>query len=562
MAEGKIVKIIDEYNREKERQSQWMEHYEDLAQVHLPFALGFSSAVVEGEQRGIENFDGTPMQGARSLANNVGFFLRPENQEWIRMRIEDDSINDTDEGKRWVNEALERFINAIRQPAARFRQATGEVDTDLVVFGTGLLFIGANRRRDGFIFQSLGVKHTIPLYNEDGTVRGMFNCKQWEIQQAAERFGKNKLSRQSQEAIRQNKGNQKISILHGIMPRENGDPNAILARNLPIRDIWIELDAKLKLEEGGFHEMPIVAPRWDTTSGENMGRSPAMVALADSNTLQAMGETVLVSGQRAADPPLLAPNDGSFSEINTFPGGISYYDIETASLVNGNPFFPLNSSVNLPITRDMQVDTRGQVLAAFFRNILNLPVDGPQMTATEVIQRKDEFIREVGPVFGRFETDYTAPMVERAFNIMLRSGGFPPIPEILQGQNLRFEFESPITKIRQQIRAAAAQLWVQEQLEISKFDPSARDLVNFDAYARFRADSSSVPNEIINDKGTVNEIRKARAEAQQAAQEAEQQALGAQNIEKFASAAGKIAQAGKSVTEAKSSGNEEQPVGA
>ena len=179
----------------------------------------------------------------------------------------------------------------------------------------------------------------------------------------------------------------------------------------------------------------------------------------------------------------------------------------------------MESGVNLPITRDMQLDTREQVMRAFFKNVLNLPVDGPQMTATEVLQRKEEFIREIGPVFGRFETDYTAPMIQRAFMIMLRAGSFAPIPPILQGQGITFEFESPVNKVKQQIRAAAAKQWVAEQLELGQMIPTAIDHINVDGYSKVTHDADGVPNEVKNTEETIMQIRQQRAEQAKREQE-------------------------------------------
>jgi hypothetical protein len=199
----------------------------------------------------------------------------------------------------------------------------------------------------------------------------------------------------------------------------------------------------------------------------------------------------------------MAPNDGAFNEVNTFPGGMSYYDVETAASVGGNPFFPMISGANLPVTRDMQTDIRNQVAAAFFKNILNLPQQGPQMTATEIIQRKDEFIREVGPVFGRFETDYNQPLVERSFKIMLRNGAFDPIPDVLSGENVKFEFDLPVNKIKKQVQSAAASQWAMEVLQMAQIAPEAKHLINVDALARFKADAAALPHDIMNTKEEV-----------------------------------------------------------
>lgn len=520
MSDKKVKELLKTYDIHKKRKSQFDRLFEDVSRVHLPRRSGFIRTVIPGEHRMENIFDGTPMRAARGLGNNVGFFLRPENQEWLFMRIEDDKINNTDEAKFWLEDSRQRLMNAIMDPRARFRQATGEVDVDLVVFGTGLLFIGESNNLENLMYKSIHLKDATIVYSDEDRPEMMFIEWQPTLRQAIGKFGETaNFATDTKQKIAQGQIDEKIKMVHAVVPRKTGTIDATLSKNLPIADMWIELEAEHLVQESGFHEFPFVAPRWDTTSGEDYGRSPAMIALPDSNTLQAMGETILVSGQRAADPPLLAPNDGSFSAVNTFPGGISYYDVESAVSVGGNPFYTLESGVNLPITRDMQVDTREQVLAAFFKNILNLPISGPQMTATEVIQRKDEFIREIGPVFGRFETDYTAPTVERSFNIMLRGGAFLPVPDILAGQNLTFQFESPITKIREQVKAAAVKLFAQETIELAATtgDVSILDNVNFDEVTRFNGESISLPNGVIRPEQEVAQLRAQRQKQEEEA---------------------------------------------
>ena len=536
----RVTKILKLWETPRNRKEEFYTLWEDLARIFLPRQLGFTSTQVQGARRTDDLFDSVPMQAARGLINNVGFFLRPDNQDWIRMRVENDQINNSEEAKLWLALAREHLIGALKNPKARFRQATGEVDSDLVVFGTGVGFIGESAGMNSLLFQSLSLKDATVLYSDEGIANGLFREMTRTIRQVAAMFPVALLSRKTKEKIQNNQQDDKIKILQVVLPRtENASENALLSINLPYSNVWIEVDEKHIIAEDGFHEFPFVAPRWDTTSGEDYGRGPAMVALPDGETLQAMEETILVSGQRAADPPLAAPNDGSFSAVNTFPGGLVYYDVDTASAIGGNPFFPLPSGVNLPITRDMQTDKREQVFSAFFRNILNLPVNGPEMTATEIIERKQEFIRELGPVFGRLETDYTGPMIERAFSIMLRAGALPPIPELLQGQNVTFEYESPITRIRQQIQAEEAKQWALEMSQAAQINPDVLDIVNFDGLARFTADAASVPSQVVNSEQAVQATRQAKAQAMAQQQQAQAMEQTAGTAEKMASAANK-----------------------
>ena len=524
-----------------ERQrGQWLNHWEDLARMMLPRRAGFLGQSVEGERRTEHIFDGTAMQAARGLANALSSMLRPEGEQWVFIRAADDELNEQDEVRAWLARAEERLLSAMFNPKARLREALGEADGDLVVFGSAIVFTGRSKDLSRLTYRSVHLKDGLVGRDSEGNPDTMFREQRLSILQAVDRFGMDALSDEVQRraTARQNL-DEKIVFDHIITPRPDGNVEAKLARNMPFAELWVERDTRKIVAEGGFQEFPFAVPRWDTSSGEDYGRSPGMIALPDALTSQAMGETILVAGQRAADPPLFAPNDGAFDAINTFPGGISYYDVETAVQVRGNPFFPLDTGMNLPIGRDMQNDTREQIRQAFFRNLFNLPVEGPQMTATEVLQRKEEFIREIGPVFGRLETDYIAPIVERSFSVMLRAGSFDPIPEELQGREVRFEFDSPVKRIRQQAQASSANIWAQEILGLAQAKPEALDLLDVDGLARFGAEALNLPEQVVASRQGVEALRQARAQAQQEAQERERVAQEASIADQGASALAK-----------------------
>lgn len=522
-----VKQILRRWRALKGERAVWDTHWDDLARVMLPRRLGFVTQTTPGEKRVDDIYDGTGMQAARGLANTLGTMMR--DGQFFFIRAGEDADESTDEARDWLADSEIRLREALESPRSRFRQATGEADLDLVVFGTAILFEAEAPALNELLFQSVHLKDACVFFNDEGEPAGIYRSRRFPTREIPRIFNVADLSPELQKTIREAKEGdleRKIEFVHCVVPREDGKRNAFLARNLPWAGMWVEVEAQHLVKSEGFHEFPFIVPRWDTSSGENYGRSPGMIALPDANTSQAIGETMLIAGQRAADPPLGAPADGAFHEINTFPGGISYYDVETAAQIRGNPFFPLDTGANMPLTREMQNDTRDQIWNAFFRNVLRLPVDGPAMTATEIMERKAEFIRETGSVFGRLETDYTAPMIERAFKILLRAGAFLPIPDALAGRGIRFEYESPLTRFRQQIEAAAAQEWVAQQVQLSAADPEALDLVNIDAFGRITAEANKIPHQIVNGADEVQRIRAERAErlAVQQQMEADQQA--------------------------------------
>jgi len=539
-----VKKILDLYGELKSRADNIASHRQEVANVMMPRRAGFAGEdSPDGDRLNDEIFDSTPQQAARGLGSALGTMLRPEGQQWFFIRAEQPEINGTDDAEAWFDEAETRMTRrAFDNPKSRFRQAMGEADIDLVVFGENTVFAGLNEFKNGMMYQTQHLKDVFKIVNANGQVDGVIRKKMMTARQARQFFGSNAEKSQVVKETTQTEkhDNEKFEFIHVVMPRADGKISGF-SISLPYSSIWIEVSKKDLIEESGFHEFPFIVARFDTTAGEDHGRGPGMVALPDANMLQAMDESILISAQKAVEPPILAPDDGSFNAANTFPGGISYFDAELAKEMGRMPIQALDSNARIDIGLEMQQDRREQVRNAFFKNVLALPVDGPQMTATEVIARNQEFLRELGGVFGRLESDYIAPMVERTFNVMLRNGAFPPIPEVLQGQNIRFEYESPIKKTRQQVEAASARQWKDDLILMAEIKPEVLDLINADEYARFQADANAVPLKIMNNDEQTEAIRKQRAEAEQQAQQLQEGLALAEGGEKATKAISNLA---------------------
>jgi len=511
-------KFIALYGELKQRKGLFSSHLEDIASVLLPRRSGFAQFELHGERLQDEIFDNTGQQAARGLANTIGNILRPE--RFFGIRAEDDALNEDEEALLWMSAVEEKLFRAFENPRSRFKQSLAEADLDLVTFGTASVFIGERADLRGLNFNTLHLKDVFFVTNSDGRVDGLIRRWMPTARQAGQFFGE-KAAKVVKKALKQDKPSaEKFEHIHVVMPR--GEKGIGLSQRHPYSSVWLEVSEAEILTEGGFEEFPFAVPRWDTTSGEDWGRGPGQIALPDANMLQAMDESLLTAAQKAAEPPILAPDDGTFNAANTFAGGISYYDSELARALGRVPIGPMETGARVDVGIEMLRDRQDRVEAAFFKDVLNLPTEGPEMTATEIIQRKEEFIRIMGGAFGRLESEYTAPVVERSFNIMLRAGAFNPIPEILLGRDVRFEFESPIKKVRLQAQAVAAQAWRNDLIETSQVSPEVLDNFDPDAYAKFQHQAAAVPVELVRTEDAVAQIRQQRAEQQQAQQEAEE----------------------------------------
>jgi hypothetical protein len=88
---------------------------------------------------------------------------------------------------------------------------------------------------------------------------------------------------------------------------------------------------------------------------------------------------------------------------------------------------------------------------AFYLNKLSMPERAPEMTAYEVGQRVQEYIRNALPIFGPMEAEYNAEICEQSFELCWRNGAFGnprEWPKELigagSGVDIEFTFESPL----------------------------------------------------------------------------------------------------------------------
>jgi hypothetical protein len=212
--------------------------------------------------------------------------------------------------------------------------------------------------------------------------------------------------------------------------------------------VYFEVKTKHIIEEVGIYEQEYTVPRWQTVSGSQYAYSPATVAaLPDARLIQAMTAVLLEAGEKAVTPPMIATQEAIRSDINVYAGGITFVDQDYDERL-GEVLRPLTQDKNgIPLGFNLQADTRAMIAEAFYLNKLTLPAQGQDMTAYEVGQRIQEYIRQAMPLFEPMESEYNAPLCDITFSKLMRAGAFGSpldMPKELRNQNIEFPFESPL----------------------------------------------------------------------------------------------------------------------
>jgi hypothetical protein len=182
----------------------------------------------------------------------------------------------------------------------------------------------------------------------------------------------------------------------------------------------------------------------------------------------------------------------------------------------------------------MEEQRRGAIRSAFFVDQL-LTGGGPNMTATEIIQRREEQLRVIGPALDRLKNEMLRPLIDRVFALMLRAEMLQEAPEILQGRDVDVEYISPLARAQKSSSLNSTMKALEILMPLAQMLPVG-DHIDPDGLVRHVTESLGVPKTTLKSEAEVQQARQARAEAEQQQAEAMQESQEVQDIAQLAQA--------------------------
>ncbi len=522
--------LLKRFDRLKSNRQNWESHWQEVADYMQPRKADVTKTRSKGDKRTELIFDSSPLQAVELLAASLHGMLTNPATTWFSLRFKGGEFEDNDEAKAWLEDATEVMYNAINK--SNFQQEIFELYHDLITFGTAAMFI----EEDDEDTLKYSTRHINEMYiseNDKGRIDTIFRKFRLTARAAIQKFGANV----SDNIVTVNRKDpyEEIEILHAIYPRSDFNPKKQDKANMPFESVYLEAGTGDELSVSGFKEFPFVVPRYLKASHEIYGRSPAMTALPDVKMLNEMSKTTIKSAQKQVDPPLLVPDDGFILPVRTVPGGLNFYRAGTRDRIE-----PLNIGANTPLGLNMEEQRRDSIRNAFYVNQLMMQ-NGPQMTATEVIQRNEEKMRLLGPVLGRLQSELLKPLIDRTFALLLRKNLFRPAPDFLSGQDIEIEYVSPLAKAQKSAELQSIMRGIEILGSLSNVAP-VFDHVNMDKLVKHLMDVVGVPQKVLK---TQNEVQAKREQDEQ--QQAQQQQMA--QMQQVAESAGAAAPMAKALPE-------------
>lgn len=510
-----------------EKRGSLVSLWQEMADNFYPERADFTNSRSLGSEFADHLMTSYPVLARRDLGNAFNGMLRPRSKDWFKLAVREENSVDT-YGNRWLEYASGVMRKAMYDRKSLFTRATKEGDHDFATFGQTVVSVEPSRDLTHLLYRCWHLRDVAWCENENGVIDTVYRKWKPSARTLASLF---KDVHQSVRDKLEKDPYCEINCMHAVVPSESyaGEKKY----KTPFVSLYVDVDNQHVMEEVGSKRLRYVIPRWQTVSGSQYAYSPAtIVALPDARLIQSMTLTLLEAGEKAVSPPMIAVKEAIRSDVALYAGGITYTDASYDERL-GEVLRPLSTDRSgIPFGIDLRNDVREMISECFYLNKLSLPPQG-DMTAFEVSQRIQEYIRQALPIFEPMEQDYNGALCEETFAILFEFGAFGPIeniPRDLLDKNVEFKFESPLhdaieKEKTQKFTDAANLLAVAVQI-----DPDAP--VNLDSRVAFRdaLQGIGVPAAWITPEEEAEEAYAANEQKRQMQSMAQMAAMGAEGV--------------------------------
>lgn len=499
--------------------------WQEIAYNFYPERANFTDKRHEGEEYSDHLFSSYPVLARRELGNMFSASLRPQNNPWLKLQVDNETLNSGREERAFLEFLSDIQRRAMYDRKAQFIKATRAADHDYAAFGNTVIHIGTNSDRDALLYRTYHLRDCAWTENAEGVVDNLHRRWHPTARQLAKLFpGK---LHQEVEKMASKEPEKEVKCHHAFVPSRIYPYKNRAGKDFPFVSVYIDVDNEHIMEEVGFNSFRYAVPRWQPLTGSAYGRSMATaVALPDGRTMQVVSRTMREAGEKYVDPPMIAVVDALRGDMATYAGGVTIADMEYDERL-GEVLRPITQDRSgYPIGEQIAEALKADIASAFFLDKLSLPESRVEMTAFEVRRRLEEQIRSSSPIFEPIENEYSQPLAEITFDVLLENGAFPMehMPDSLAGRDIEFKFKSPLSDMADQVEAAVFQEGINSVLGPAlQVDPTILAQVDLHGAARDALMATGFKAKWLKDEETAaKEI--AAAKQQQAQQAAMMQA--------------------------------------
>ena len=536
---AEVQECIDRMNGLASRRMFMEAVWNDVAHTSFPtaedmFRLGSSSPsgrsgnsfdTPVGSYRSRTIYDSVGVVASERLTSGLESLITPSAERWhsfvLGNMLDEDPENA--EIQMWT-EYLRDYLFEIRyDPMSGFPLSNQRSMRSMVGFGHGIIFIEEAFGVYGRLANSLPIVYqyipTAECYIDvdprgvhDTCYRSFFRS----AIQIVKQFPESVSLKTKNLANNNTTADTKVELIHAVYPEVKGLDGDYSEGAKPFSSMYIERENKHLLRKGGYYEFPYIIYPWSPIDGSAYAEGPAMLALAELKSLQAMGRDTLIASQLGIRPPLASAYSPDVP-INMNPGAVNpkMVDPNTGRLLVQRIFEPPQINLSLEI---MEL-RRSQIRDSMYLNLFQTLSDKQTgMTATEVMARANERGMFLGPVASRVQAALSR-MVDRELAILERKGAFRPgsryaPPKSTGNKKITVKFSAPVDRLRRASDVTGIAHTIELMAQMAQIDPDVVDNLNTDAAIEIVRERLGAPRKIMN---TPDQVKAKRDQKQQQA---------------------------------------------
>jgi hypothetical protein len=487
-------------------------------------------------------YDSTTLEAGDVLASGFMNYLTPPTSKWFSLRAKNPMLRNNKAVASYLEDVTDQ-VNYTLNKSNYYDQMFSSYKSS-GIYGTSAM-LEEEDIEDDARFYSLPIKNICLVEDGRGRVSEYFIEFEYTASQAASRWGMENLSRAMQEELSAERRKEvKHQFLLYIANRHRRDIKKQDKKNLPIEAVWIDVENKQTIEEGGYHEFPAMCHRFDKRPFIPWGFSPAMKALPFARLLNAMAKTNLRMMMKHTDPPIALPDNAFLMPFNANPRAVNYYN---KNKMNAQDIFAFGNYGN-PQVGMTAIEYYSMKVKALMYNDVFLAFDGitKQMNNPEVMERINEKMTMLGPAVGRYIAEMLNPVVIRTIGILFRKGKLPPPPdELIQDPSYEIDCISQLAQAQRRSELNALVSGLSMVGQMAQFSPEVLDKVNPDKVVDEAWSIVGAPMRVLREDNEVQAIRDAKGEMAQKQMGMEMAQKGADVIEKGSKVDLNIAKAAK-----------------
>lgn len=398
-------------------------------------------------------------RAARTLTSGMHSGLSPSSSPWFKLTTTDPDLAEYQSVKEWLA-IVQRLIYT-------FLSDIGAYDTfklnyaELGCFGIGAGTMIEHMEYGGVTTALTAGEYWIGLDDGLRADQLMRRCD-FTVRQLQQFVGGNEalLSRAVRNLIQRKSWHTIVPCMHLIERNPDYDPTVKMGlRSFLYRSVWVETgntDKNMLLRKSGYSSKMFWAPRWESVGSRVYSdAAPGFMALPDLREMQLAARRRGSARDKLVLPPMKVPIGLQSSLLRLDAGSLNYAaasDLEGLVPLYTTPYQAVQT------LREDHNELRNDVGSAFFTDLFMAisQREGVQpLNDLETSLRDAEKYTQLGPVVDRVNVEMLEVVIDRAYEILDRTGQIPPAPKEVQGVPLIVDFVSMLAQAQRASENAA-----------------------------------------------------------------------------------------------------------